>query len=132
MGAIMTVAAGAPAVRQIKLAYAAKLPVLFHGLHGVGKSELFRVAAAELGIDIIVRDLSLMEPPDLIGIPRIGADARTDYAPPAFLPTGAKGLLVFEELNRAPRYVVAPCLQLLTARCSTTTACRTAGYRAAL
>ena len=46
MGEIMTVAAGEPAVRQIKLAYDAGLPVLLHGRHGVGKSELMRAAAA--------------------------------------------------------------------------------------
>jgi hypothetical protein len=117
MGPIMKVAAGVPAVRQIKLAYEANLAVLMHGRHGVGKSEIIHSAAAELGIDVVVRDLSVMEPPDLIGIPRVEADGRTHYAPPAFLPTGGRGLLVFEELNRAPRYVVAPCLQLLTARC---------------
>ncbi len=116
MDTIMTVSAGGPAIRQIELAYKANLPVLMHGKHGVGKSELFHRAAADLGVSIVVRDLSLMEPPDLIGIPRVDSDGRTRYAPPAFLPTEAKGLLVFEELNRAPRYVVAPCLQLLTAR----------------
>lgn len=115
-GDIMTVEAGAPTVQQIKLAYAAGLPILLHGRHGVGKSELFRTAANELGIEVVVCDLSLMEPPDLIGIPRVDSDGRTRYAPPAFLPAGGKGLLVFEELNRAPKYVTAPCLQLLTAR----------------
>jgi hypothetical protein len=115
-GDIMTVSAGTPAVRLITLAYEADLPALLHGRHGVGKSELLRRAANNLGIDVIVRDLSLMEPPDLIGLPRVGADGRTHYAPPAFLPTGGKGLLVFEEINRAPRYMAAPCLQLLTDR----------------
>jgi hypothetical protein len=115
-GDIMTVAAGAPAIRLITLAHRADLPVLLHGRHGVGKSELLRGAANELGIDVVVRDLSLMEPPDLIGLPRVGSDGRTHYAPPAFLPTDGKGLLVFEEINRAPRYMAAPCLQLLTDR----------------
>lgn len=117
MNNIMTVVAGDAAIRQIVLAYRANLPVLLHGRHGVGKSELIRQAASQLGIHIIVRDLSLLEPPDLIGIPRIESDGMTHYAPPSFLPTKGAGLLVFEELNRAPRYVVAPCLQLLTARC---------------
>lgn len=56
-----------------------------------------------------------MEPPDLIGIPQV-KDGRTVYASPAFLPKDGKGLLVFEELNRCPRYMQGPCLQLLTAR----------------
>src|SRR5262249_54945294 len=58
---------------------------------------------------------SLMEPPDLIGLPKLDGKV-TRYLPPAFLPTGGKGVLVLEELNRAPRYMRAPCLQLLTAR----------------
>lgn len=115
-GDIMTVAAGAPALRLINLGYRANLPILLHGRHGVGKSNLLEAAALELDISFIVRDLSLMEPPDLIGLPRFGDDGRTHYASPAFLPTEGKGLLVFEELNRAPRYMQAPCLQLLTTR----------------
>ena len=83
---------------------------------GVGKSSLFEDAAKRLGIGLIVRDLSLMEPVDLIGIPKVGPDGRTIYAPPAFLPTEGEGLFVLEELNRAPRYVQVPALQLLTAR----------------
>jgi hypothetical protein len=113
---IMPVAAGGPAVRLLSLAYRANLPVLLHGRHGVGKSELLQAAARELGVQVIVRDLSLMEPPDLVGIPHVEPDGRTHYAPPAFLPTEGRGLLVFEELNRAPRFMSAPCLQLLTAR----------------
>lgn len=116
MGDVMMVEAGAPTVQQIKLAYAARLPILLHGRHGVGKSEFFRAAAEDLGIQVVVCDLSLMEPPDLVGIPRVDGDGRTRYAPPAFLPARGKGLLVFEELNRAPRYMTAPCLQILTAR----------------
>jgi hypothetical protein len=103
-------------VELIELAYRADLPVLLEGRHGVGKSALLTRAAGRLGIDPIVRDLSLMEPPDLIGIPSIAPDRRTQYAPPAFLPSCGRGLLAFEELNRCPRFMQAPCLQLLTAR----------------
>src|SRR5262245_56832695 len=98
------------------LAYRANLPVLLHGRHGVGKSAVLIESASCLGIGLIVRDLSLMEPPDLLGIPRVGDDGRTHYTVPAFLPLTGEGLLVFEELNRSPRYMAAPCLQLLTAR----------------
>src|SRR5262249_34869085 len=55
------------------------------------------------------------EPPDLVGMPKLDGSS-TRYLPPAFLPTTGKGLLVFEELNRCPNYMRAPCLQLLTAR----------------
>jgi AAA domain (dynein-related subfamily) len=113
---MLDIVAGSPLIQLITLAYRAKMPVLVHGRHGVGKSELFTQAAATLGIGLVVRDLSVMEPPDLIGIPRVGEDGRTHYAPPTFLPREGCGLLVLEEVNRSPRYMQAPCLQLLTAR----------------
>jgi len=116
MLAMMTIKAGKAVVDLITLAHAADQPVLLAGRHGVGKSSLFEDAAKRLGIGLIVRDLSLMEPVDLIGIPKVGPDGRTIYAPPAFLPTEGEGLFVLEELNRAPRYVQVPALQLLTAR----------------
>src|SRR3974377_2078712 len=104
------VAAGQPAIDVIELAYRANQPVLFLGSHGVGKSELFAEAAANLGIDHKAADLSLMGPTDLVVIPHVGTDGRTHYAPPAFLPDGGRGLLVLEELGRAPRYMRTPCL----------------------
>jgi hypothetical protein len=111
----MKVKSGKAVMDAIRLAYAAKKPVLLEGRHGVGKSQLIEQAARELGIECIVRDLSLMEPPDLIGLPR-QENGRTKYSPPSFLPDSGKGLLVFEELNRSEKYMMAPCLQLLTAR----------------
>lgn len=113
---MMPVAAGTPLVELIADAYKANLPVLLIGMHGIGKSELMAQVAASLGIGLEIRDLSVMEPPDLVGIPQVGADGRTHYAAPSFLPTDGRGLLVFEELNRCPRYMQGPCLQLLTAR----------------
>jgi len=113
---MLTIAAGDPLIELLTLAYQANVPVLLHGRHGVGKSELLTQAAARLGIVAVVRDLSLMEPPDLTGLPRVGEEGRMHYAVPAFLPHTGCGLLVFEELNRCPRYMQAPCLQLLTAR----------------
>jgi len=112
---IMATKAGRSLIEMVKLCYTAKRPLLLVGRHGVGKSELLEQAAAELGIDFIGRDLSLMEPPDLVGLPKLDGPA-TRYLPPAFLPSGGKGLLAFEELNRCPAYMRAPCLQLLTNR----------------
>lgn len=113
---MMCLPAGDAVVEMIELARGANQPVLLAGRHGVGKSSLFEEAARRLGIGIIVRDLSLMEPVDLIGIPKINDEGRTEYHPPSFLPSEGSGLLVIEELNRCPRYVQVPCLQLLTAR----------------
>jgi hypothetical protein len=111
----MKLAAGRPAMEVISLAYRSNKSVLLEGPHGIGKSTLFQDAARELSVGAIVRDLSLMEPPDLVGIPRV-ADGVTMYAPPSFLPHDGQGILVFEELNRCPRYMRSSCLELLTAR----------------
>jgi hypothetical protein len=112
----MKVKAGTDVIEVVATAYKANLPVLLEGPHGVGKSQLIEQAARQLKIDFIVRDLSLMEPPDLIGLP-VQQNGLTIYAPPAFLPTKGQGILAFEELNRSERYMMSPCLQLLTARC---------------
>ena len=108
--------AGQPVIDAVKLSYIADEPILLSGPHGVGKSQLFAQAAADLGVDFISRDLSMMEPPDLTGMPD-RVDGQTVYLPPAFLPKTGRGILLFEELNRAPRYMRSPCNQLLTDRC---------------
>src|SRR5262249_34400983 len=107
-----TIKAGRQLLDFIRLCYAAKRPPLLIGRHGVGKSQILEQAASQMGIDFVCRDLSLMEPPDLVGMPRLDGNV-TRYLPPAFLPTKGKGLLVFEELNRCAAYMRAPCLQLL-------------------
>jgi hypothetical protein len=100
----------------ISVVYNADMPLMLHGKHGVGKSEIIVETARLLGLECRVRDLSIMEPPDLAGMPYIGPDRRTHFSPPAFLPSTGRGFLVFEELNRTRRDMIAPCLQLLTAR----------------
>lgn len=112
---MQVVTAGRELIDVVKLCHGSKIPLLIQGAHGVGKSQLLEQAAREMNISCIVRDLSLMEPPDLIGLP-YQDQGRTKYASPSFLPTEGSGLLVFEELNRCEKYMRAPCLQLLTAR----------------
>lgn len=106
---------GEPVIQLVAAAYRAGRPVLLEGGHGLGKSEVLGQAAKRLGIACTVLDLSLCEATDLVGLPQL-RDGRTVFAPPDVLPASGSGLLVLEELNRAPRYVRAPCLQLLTAR----------------
>lgn len=105
-----------PLVKSVlKLAYRARRPVLLEGPTGIGKSELVAQVARELNIDYQVLDLSLLEPPDLIGLPVI-ENHRTSFAAPLALPQDGEGILMLEELNRAERYIQQPALQLLTAR----------------
>lgn len=97
------------------MAYRARRAVLLEGPTGIGKSEIVRRIAERLGIATAVLDLSLLEPPDLVGLPII-KDGRTTYAVPHVLPEGGAGILMLEELNRAERYIQQPALQLLSAR----------------
>lgn len=99
----------------LEIAYRARRPVLLEGPTGIGKSELVRGLADRLGIGTVVLDLSLLEPPDLVGLPVI-QNGRTAYAAPEVLPQGGAGILMLEELNRAERYIQQPALQLLSAR----------------
>lgn len=99
----------------LSLAYRARRAVLLEGPTGIGKSELVRRVSEHLGIGTVVLDLSLLEPPDLVGLPVIH-EGRTTYAVPRVLPQGGAGILMLEELNRAERYIQQPALQLLTAR----------------
>ena len=99
----------------LEVAYRARRPVLLEGPTGIGKSELVAEVASSLGVAHLVLDLSLLEPPDLVGLPVIEG-GRTGYATPRFLPREGAGILMLEELNRAERYIQQPALQLLTAR----------------
>lgn len=99
----------------LELAYRARRPVLLEGPTGVGKSEVVRELARRLGVSSVVLDLSLLEPPDLVGLPVIEG-GRTAFALPKILPTAGAGILMLEELNRAERYIQQPALQLLSAR----------------
>jgi len=99
----------------LAVAYRARQPALLEGPTGIGKSEVVAQLAHELGVDHVVLDLSLLEPPDLVGLPVVEG-GRTAYAAPEILPTGGQGILMLEELNRAERYIQQPALQLLTAR----------------
>jgi hypothetical protein len=105
-----------PLVKDVlKVAYRARRPVLLEGATGIGKSQIVEQMACELGIGLVVLDLSLLEPPDLVGLPTIAA-GRTTYAVPSILPRDGAGILLLEELNRAERYIQQPALQLLTGR----------------
>ena len=99
----------------LEVAYRARRPVLLEGPTGIGKSQIVSQFARAAGISVIVLDLSLLEPPDLIGLPIIEG-GRTRYASPSELPTTGRGIVMLEELNRAEIPVMQPALQLLSAR----------------
>lgn len=106
---------GPRVVEILELAYRARRPILLEGPSGIGKSQIAEAFARASGLAFTVLDLSLLEPPDLVGLPVI-VDGRTHYAAPSELPTSGAGVLMLEELNRAEVPVMQPALQLLSAR----------------
>lgn len=79
-----TVTAGPQFIEVIGLVYRAGRSAMLHGRPGVG-SERSAAAAKDLGVDFLVLDLSVMEPPDLVGLPRIDEHGRTvqTWRPPS-------------------------------------------------
>ncbi len=111
----LAVPIGARVVELLEVAYRARRPVLLEGPTGIGKSQIVAEFARASGLEVIVLDLSLLEPPDLVGLPVL-ENGRTRYASPAELPSSGRGVLMLEELNRAEIPVMQPALQLLSAR----------------
>ena len=93
----------------------AGLSAMISGAPGIGKSELVREAAAELGRE--VRDIraSLLDPVDLRGLPSVH-DGVTDWNIPAFLPRDGEGVLFLDEINVAPKLVQGSLYQLVLER----------------
>lgn len=111
----LSVPIGPRVIEVLDVAYRARRAVLLEGSTGIGKSQIVSEFARSRGLGVVVLDLSLLEPPDLVGLP-IMEGGRTRYASPAELPTQGCGVLMLEELNRAEIPVMQPALQLLSAR----------------
>lgn len=111
----VSIPVGPRAIDALLVAHRCGLPALLIGDTGIGKSEIVVQAARSKGIDSTTLDLSLLEPPDLVGLPVI-ADNVTRYATPSILPRSGAGILMLEELNRADPSLLSCALQLLSAR----------------
>jgi hypothetical protein len=82
------------------------------GPPGVGKSDIVRQVAEEIGYGLRDVRASLLDPVDLRGLPSI-VDGMTKWCPPVFLPTKGKHVVFLDELNAAPALVQAGCYQLV-------------------
>jgi len=93
------------------------------GAPGIGKTDIIKQTAKDLGADIIIWHLSTIEPTDFVGLPKIkpsklrGGEERTIFALPEIFPSdnGPKdkgGIMFFDELNRANNMVLSASLQL--------------------
>jgi hypothetical protein len=91
--------------------------LLILGMAGVGKTEMAQSACAEAGFDHIYLNLSVLEAPDLIGLPIITADRRVEYATPQFMPKMTDGstkplVLVVDEIDKSKPELQNPLLEL--------------------
>jgi hypothetical protein len=95
--------------------------LLVLGMAGTGKTEMAQQACARNSFTGIYLNLSVLEAPDLIGLPIITDDKRVDYATPKFLPradtsqdesTRKRYVLIVDELDKAKPELQNPLLEL--------------------
>jgi len=85
------------------------------GAMGIGKSQIVAQVAKELGIGLIDLRLAQMETGDLVGIPYLNGK-KTFWGQPGWWPEeGTKGILLMDEINRAPNDVRQAVFQLILA-----------------
>lgn len=87
------------------------IPIYVHGKKGVGKSEVTRQVAEEIGFDMSVINLASQTPEELLGLPSRDTVANImTYLPPDWLKIGCKKNVIYflDEINRAPKFVLQP------------------------
>jgi hypothetical protein len=86
------------------------------GMAGTGKTEMAQAACEAEGYEHIYLNLSVLEAPDLIGLPVIGEDNTVGYANPKFLPrmdiTPKPKILIVDEVDKAKPELQNPLLEL--------------------
>ncbi len=83
--------------------------IMLRAKHGVGKSSAIKQAAAEQGIEFFDVRLSQCEVGDIKGLPSIDPEGKiTTFCKPYWWPRDpeSKGILFFDELNRASKDVL--------------------------
>ena len=91
-----------------------KQPVILWGPPGIGKSQIIAQTAKAMGIDLIDVRAVLLDPVDLRGLPHV-ENGVANWATPGFLPkqgTKKAGILLLDEIDKAPPLVQNACLQL--------------------
>ena len=91
--------------------------LLVLGMAGTGKTEMAQSSCVDAGFEYIYLNLSVLEAPDLIGLPIITADRRVEYATPQFMPKMDGGhtkplVLIVDEIDKAKPELQNPLLEL--------------------
>ncbi len=89
------------------------------GPAGIGKTEMAEQAAVLEGFEFIYLNLSVLEAPDLLGLPRVNEAGKTVYAVPEKFPLKGEGkpkVLVVDELDKARPELQNPMLELFQKR----------------
>ncbi len=82
------------------VAFTGGLPVMIWGAPGIGKSQIVRQAATEMGLSLLDLRLNYYEESDLLGIP-IKTDRGMEFIKYAQLPSSGKGVWFLDELTHA-------------------------------
>jgi hypothetical protein len=86
---------------------------------GLGKTEITQAWAKSRGLKSIVVSLSTIDPPDFKGYPivqTVNGRQRLSFATPDTWPDEGEGVIILEELNRAPTSVMQCVLSLTDSR----------------
>ena len=90
--------------------------LMVFGQAGIGKTEMAQQAAQDAGFEVYYLNLSVLEAPDLLGLPLITDDKSVDYARPKFLPiegkVDKKVVLLVDEIDKAKPELQNPLLEL--------------------
>ena len=91
-------------------------PVILLGKSGIGKTESIRDLASGLHIGFCELRLSHYQESDLVGLPYIGNDRKTEHAVSSILPDEndkGQGILLLDEVTSAPKSMRSAVYQLL-------------------
>lgn len=91
------------------------------GMPGIGKTAIPYQIAKALGYDVVYLNLSVMQPPDLMGLPSIDEKTfRVRYASPEFMPvfdqTPRPVIMLCDELDKADSEMQNPMLEFFDKR----------------
>jgi hypothetical protein len=90
--------------------------LMVFGQAGIGKTEMAQQAAEAEGFGVYYLNLSVLEAPDLLGLPIVTDDKSVDYARPKFLPVEGKVdrpvVLLVDEVDKSKPELQNPLLEL--------------------